>query len=153
MSNQQLAVTGIHKKSVSRILRAVTLWLWGGFIYYIIEITARGHSHPSMFIVGGVCFLLIGGLNNFLPWKMGLVKQAMIGAAVVTGVEFISGCVLNLWLGLGVWDYSQMPLNVLGQVCLPYCVIWFGLSFVGIWLDDFLRWKLYGEETPRYKVW
>ncbi len=137
---------------MSRVLRLTTLWLWGGFVYYVIEIVWRGFSHPSMFTLGGFCFLLLGGLNNWFSWDLGLVWQALIGAAAVTAAEFCAGLILNIWLGLGVWDYAALPLNVLGQVCLPLCGIWAGLSVVGILLDDYLRWKLFGEERPRYTV-
>ncbi|MDR2044158.1 MAG: putative ABC transporter permease [Clostridium sp.] len=137
---------------MSRAIRTATLWLWGGFLYYAIEVVWRGYSHPAMFAVGGICFLLIGGINNWFPWTMGLVWQALIGAAAVTATELASGILLNRWLGLGIWDYSRMPLNFLGQICLPFSAAWAALSLFGIWLDDYLRWKLYGEQKPQYKL-
>jgi hypothetical protein len=138
---------------VSKFLKINTLWLWGGFIYYLIEVLWRGSSHPSMFIVGGLCFLLIGGINNFLPWEMGIARQSVIGGIVVTVVEFIGGLIINKWLGLNVWDYSDLPLNLLGQVSLPFTFAWMALAVVGILLDDYLRWKLYGEKKPWYTLW
>ncbi|GHU36660.1 hypothetical protein FACS1894105_07380 [Clostridia bacterium] len=134
------------------VLRAVTLWLWGGFVYYAIEMIWRGYSHPSMFVVGGFCFLILGALNNFLPWELGFVQQSAIGAAIVTIAELVCGLILNSWLGLGIWDYSDMPLNFLGQICLPYSLLWAIVSAFAIWLDDFLRWKLFGEMKPTYKL-
>ena len=133
-------------------MRLMTLWLWGGFVFYCIELLWRGYSYPSMFVVGGICFLIIGGINNYLPWSVGLVWQALIGGAAVTVVELVSGIVLNIWLGLGIWDYSHLPLNFLGQICLLYSLIWVVLSIIGIFLDDYLRWKLYGEQRPRYTL-
>ena len=133
-----------------KIVRLVTLWLWGGFVYYCVELLYRGHSHPSMFIAGGVCFLLLGAVNNYLPWHLGLVWQALIGAGIITAVEFIAGLIVNVWLGLAVWDYSGLPFNVLGQISLLYSLYWIPLAAVGVLLDDFLRWKLYGEQKPQY---
>jgi len=130
----------------------MTLWLWGGFVFYCIELLWRGYSYPSMFVVGGVCFLIIGGINNYLPWSIGLVWQSLIGGAAVTVIELASGIVLNIWLGLGIWDYSHLPFNILGQICLLYSLIWVVLSTVGIFLDDYLRWKLYGEQRPKYTL-
>ncbi|MCL2677869.1 MAG: hypothetical protein FWE85_02315 [Clostridiales bacterium] len=49
----------------SRVITHMTMWLWGGFIYYLIELAWRGHSHPSMFVVGGICLLILGNINNF----------------------------------------------------------------------------------------
>lgn len=78
--------------------------------------------------------------------------QALIGTAVITVVEFASGCVLNLWLGLNIWDYSDLPLNVLGQVCLLYAVLWYFLALPVIVVDDYLRWRLCGGSWPRYRL-
>ena len=92
-----------------------------------------------------------GGLNNYLPWEMPIWKQAVCGSALVTAVELVTGVVLNLYLGLGVWDYSKMPCNLLGQICLPYSALWVGLSLVCIFVDDGLRWRLFHEEKPHYR--
>ncbi len=105
-----------------------------------------------MFLVGGLCFWLIGLINEIMPWEMPLWRQCIIGAAIITAVEFAAGCVINLWLGWDVWDYSNLPFNVLGQVCLPFMALWFFLSAVGIALDDYLRYWLFGEEKPHYKL-
>jgi len=131
-----------------KVFKVLTLGLWGGFIYFLIELLWRGHSHPSMFIAGGICFILIGGLNNWFSWNLGLLWQALIGAIVITVVEFGAGLIVNIWLGLNVWDYSDLPLNLLGQICLPYTALWIPLAAFAVWLDDFLRWKLYGYERP-----
>ena len=135
-----------------RFLRLVTLWLWGGAIYWCVEMAWRGHSHWTMFIVGGLCFLLLGGINNWLAWRLGLVWQALIGAAVVTAVELVAGVVLNLGLGMRIWDYSRMWGNLLGQICLPFAIAWIPLSVAGIVLDDYLRYVLYGEQKPKYAL-
>lgn len=137
---------------MNKFLHLMTLWLWGGFLYYILEVLWRGHSDPSMFAVGGFCFLLLGGLNNCFPWSIGLVWQAVIGAVVVTAVELISGLILNCWLNLAVWDYSSLPLNLMGQICLSYSLLWVLLSVCAICLDDALRWKLFDEQQPRYRI-
>ena len=137
---------------MNRFVRLTTLFLWGGFLYYIIELLWRGYSHPSMFAVGGLCLLLVGGLNNFLPWELGFVWQALSGSVIITLVEFCAGLVLNVWLNLGIWDYSQLPLNIMGQVSLYFILAWIPLAEFAVWLDDRLRWKLYGEQRPRYTV-
>ena len=38
------------------------------------------------------------------------------------------GLLLNRLMGFNIWDYSNVPLNLLGQVCLPYSFLWLGLS-------------------------
>ena len=66
---------------------------------------------------------LIGLINEVIPWEMAFWKQCIIGSFVVTGIEFVSGCIVNLWLGWNVWDYSHLPLNLLGQICLPFFAV------------------------------
>ena len=137
---------------LDRVLKSITLWLWGGFIYYAVEMAWRGYSHPTMFVVGGLCFLIIGGINNIFPWDMGLLWQSLLGGVAITAVELISGLILNVWLGLGIWDYSGIPFNLFGQICLPFCGLWVLLAAFAVWLDDWLRWRLFNEEKPHYKI-
>lgn len=136
-----------------RIIRPLVLWCIGGLLYILCELLFRGHSHWTMFIVGGICFVLIGAINELIPWEMPIWQQAIIGAVIVTSIEFISGCIINIWLGWHVWDYSDMPFNAFGQVCLPFTGIWILISIVAIILDDYLRYWLFEEEKPYYKLW
>lgn len=132
------------------MVKILVLFLIGGLLYYLIEIAYRGFSHWSMFIVGGICFLLIGYINIFFEWETPIWMQMGISALIITAMEFLSGCILNLWLDWNIWNYSNLPFNLFGQICLPYVVIWFFLSVVGIVLDDMIRWLLFGEQKPKY---
>lgn len=84
-------------------------------------------------------------------WMMLIWKQMFICAVGITAIEFLSGYILNIVLGLGIWDYSNMPFNIIGQICLPFTVAWYILSLLAIVLDDHLRYWIFGEEKPRYK--
>ena len=75
-----------------------------------------------------------------------------LSALVVTAMEFAAGLVLNVWMGLGIWDYSDLPYNLLGQVCLLYMNLWFLLSLPAILLDDWLRWRWFDEQAPHYRL-
>lgn len=134
------------------VLKEIILAIIGGLIYILIELIWRGQTHISMFILGGICFVAIGLINELFSWELGLVWQSVIGAVIVTVLEFITGLVVNIWLGLGVWDYSNMPFNLLGQICLPFAFAWVALSAIAIVLDDYLRYWIFGEEKPRYKL-
>lgn len=137
-------------KAMRSAAKAVVLLLVGGLIYYGIEVAWRGYSHWTMALVGGICFVLVGGINEFIPWEMPLALQGLIGAGIVTAVELIAGLILNVWLGLAIWDYSNLPLNFMGQICLPFSLLWVLLSVVAVVLDDWLRYWLFGEERPHY---
>ena len=140
------------KEKLKAILKHAVLALCGGCVYFLIEMAWRGHSHWTMAVLGGVCFVLIGDINEFIPWNMPLVLQGAIGSGIVTLLELVSGIILNLWLGLGIWDYSNMPFNFLGQICLPFSLLWVALSVVAVILADWLRYWLFGEDRPTYTL-
>jgi len=133
-----------------RIAKLAILFYAGGSTYLTIEMFFRGYTHTSMFFVGAIAFILVGGINNWFSWNLSILLQMLISATLITVIEFISGFILNILLNLGIWDYSGLPLNLLGQICLPYTGIWFLLSVVAIVLDDVLRWQLFNESKPRY---
>lgn len=137
-------------KAIRSAQKMVILLLIGGLIYYGIEVAWRGYSHWTMALVGGICFVVIGGINEFFPWTMPLALQGVIGACFITAMELVSGLILNVWLGLGIWDYSAIPLNFMGQICLPFGLLWILLSVVAVVLDDWLRYWFFGEERPHY---
>lgn len=137
---------------MKKLIQLIFLFMIGGVIYFVAEMLIRQRSHWSMFICGGICFLLIGGINEFFDYNMSLLKQMFYSAIMITVIEFIFGCIFNLWLKLNIWDYSNQPFNVLGQVCPLFSILWFFVSLIGIVLDDFVRWKLFNEEKPHYKI-
>lgn len=139
------------RKFANYLLECITLFNIGGFTYYLIEIAWRGYSHPTMFVLGGLCFLVIGAVNERLSWDTLFWKQILIGVGFVTLAEFVTGVLLNIILKLDIWDYSDMPLNILGQVCLPFILAWVPIVIAAIILDDVIRHVLFLEEPPRYK--
>lgn len=138
-------------KTYSKFLKYELLFFVGAFLYYFLEVLFRGYSFLAMAICGGLCFLLCGAINE-KDRCMPLVLQMATAAVEITVIELIAGLILNVSLGLNMWDYSSMPGNVLGQICPQFMVVWFFLSAVGIILDDVLRWKLFGEEKPHYHL-
>lgn len=133
-------------------VKHIALFAIGAVLYAVIEIIWRGYTHWTMAVLGGLLFILIGGINNWIPWDMPLCLQAIIGSLLVTGAELITGIILNLWLNLGIWDYSEMSFNVLGQICPQFTAAWAALSLAGIILDDYLRYWLWNEEKPHYTM-
>ena len=137
-------------KKIEILMEYIFLFILGGLIYYGIEIIYRGYSHVSMFIVGGICFILIGLINEIFSWEMSFWKQLLIGDTIVLMIEFWAGCLLNIYLKLNVWDYSNMPFNLLGQICLPFAILWLPVIAFAIVLDDYVKWVLYRQEKPKY---
>ena len=120
------------------------LFFLGGGLYTWLEVFWKGQTHWTMFLLGGICFVIVGLLNEHLfPWDLALSEQAVIGASIITILEFFTGCVVNLWLKWNVWDYSGLPFNLLGQICLYYFLLWILLAVICIVLDDWLRYWNY----------
>ncbi len=110
-----------------KLLATSSLFVLGAIGYFFIEIVFRGHSHWSMMLCGGISLAFIGGLNAKFPYAFLPVKAA-ICAVFITAVELIFGIFDNVIMGWQVWDYSEMPLNFMGQICLSFSLCWYLLS-------------------------
>ena len=114
-----------------RFWKQCVLFYLGGSAYLILEFLWRGFSHGSMFLLGGLCFLLIGRLR--LP-KVPLAGRLIVSAAIITGLELLTGLLVNRQYT--VWDYRGLPYNYLGQICLIYSLLWIPVSLGAILLYD-----------------
>ncbi|MCI5651319.1 MAG: putative ABC transporter permease [Ruminococcus bromii] len=104
------------------------LFLVGSCAYPTLEMLWRGYTHSSMALAGGVCMVLINKICCERMQKKSLTARCAAGSAIITGVEFVFGLVVNRMLHLHVWDYSALPMNILGQICIPFSLIWFFLT-------------------------
>ena len=117
--------------------RNAAIFIIFGLIYGLLEILWRGYTSLSMIIVGGICGLIVGLINE--KFNYSVLSQMVIGMVIVTVIEFVSGYVLNIKLGLGIWDYSNMKYNFMGQICPQFSMAWFFLSYAIIYIDDYIR--------------
>lgn len=117
--------------------RFLIIFLFGGIGYCTLEIIWRGYTHWTMFILGGLClYTLLFTFSRLQHFP--IIIKAIIGGGIITVAEFITGCIVNLSLGWMVWDYSSAPYNLLGQVCLPYTILWIFLCVpVALFSDAF----------------
>lgn len=93
----------------------------------------RGHTHWTMLLLGGVCFYLIYLIASRM--KDRLWKKLIMCAFVVSSLEFAVGCLINLRFGWNVWDYSDMPLNLFGQICPTFSLMWLLLSLPCVYIS------------------
>ena len=104
-----------------------------------------------MLLTALLCILL-DIANEYMPWELPLWAQAVIGGLCITTGELAVGLVLNVWLGLAIWDYSALLSDLWGQICLQYAVLWCILAGPVIVMFDLLDYWLCGGDTPRYKL-
>ena len=76
-----------------------------------------------MFLLGGLYFVIVGAINNYIPWEMKFEKQMTIRAIIITILEFIVRVIVNLILKWNLLNYSILPSNILGQISLPFSLI------------------------------
>ena len=106
-----------------------------------------GWSSAWMVIVGGICGLFLGMLNEWkYSKKFPLLLQGLIGLVFILSAELTSGIVLNIWLGLGIWDYSGQPFNFMGQICLKNGFLFLLITPFAFWIDDTARYAFFGEK-------
>ncbi|MBQ8786188.1 MAG: hypothetical protein IJZ61_00975 [Oscillospiraceae bacterium] len=120
-----------------RAVENFIVFLFGGVIYSLIEVAFRGFTHWSMTLTGGLCLLIMFRHFTAKPHEP-LVMKCLFGAITITALEFAAGCIVNLWLGWGVWDYSGMMFNLFGQICLPFSVLWFFLTVPAVLICNYL---------------
>lgn len=128
------------------------LFWFGGSFYVTLEVFYRQKSHWSMFLLAGIVFILIGLLNEIWDWDTNLFLQIFAGSFIATIGEFITGCIVNLWLGWNIWDYSNLYGNILGQITPQFILLWIPISLVAIVVDDIIRWQFFGEDKPKYTL-
>lgn len=141
-----------------RWVLSVLMWTWGGAAYFLLEVaykTARGEPERiswTMLVLAAILCIPIERAGAEMPWDVPLWMQAAGCAVLVTATELIAGLILNVWLGLGVWDYSDLWGNLWGQICPQFAAIWWGLCLVFIPVFDWMRYAVAGGVRPRYRV-
>ena len=129
-----------------KIWKRAVLFYLGGCVYMALELLWRGWSHGSMFLAGGLCFLLLGQLNQVRP-RLPMVLRAAVGTGVITMVELATGLLVNR--NYRIWDYRGVPGNFLGQICLPFCLLWLPLAGVAMGVYGKLERLMSGENAKR----
>lgn len=124
---------------MKKLLEYIIKWFTGGITYFYMEILFRGYSHISMIVCGGICYVLTAEAgSHILRLRTNIyVRLALImlaGSILITGTELITGLIVNVKMKLNVWDYSDMPYNYKGQICLAFSLIWSIISLVCVYI-------------------
>lgn len=148
----------MNKNRVGKWVLSVLLWVWTGGMYFFMEVAWKTfHGKPdtiswTMFLLAIILAIPLERFGAELPWEMPLMAQSAICGLAITSVEFFAGLIINVWFGMGVWDYSAMPGNIMGQVCPQFLVMWIVLAAIGIVMLDWMRYSIEGGERPYYKL-
>ena len=121
------------------------VYVLGAVLYSLIEVAFRGFTHWTMALTGGLAYMLIYITNIKLKTRS-LFLRCLSGCVIITVLEFIVGCIVNRKFNMNVWDYSQQPGNLLGQICPLFSTIWFLISFPAMLLSFFIKGRLFSKE-------
>lgn len=125
---------------MEKVLYYLKIYIIGALGYGLLEVLFRGTTHWTMLVTGGFCFVIL--YHMFSKRELApLWKKCLLGAFIITAIEFIVGCVVNLWLDWGVWDYSKYSYNVLGQICASFTILWFLLCIPLAFFTRFLHFR------------
>ena len=129
------------------VMRYGSAFALGALLYALIELLWRGHTHWSMLLCGGACFAAIYYVYIHCAGA-GVFGRALIGCAIITLCEFVTGAFVNLKMSWNVWDYSSLPFNFMGQICIAYSALWFALCFPAFYLCRVMEEKIFSRFAP-----
>lgn len=106
------------------------------FFGWLIEnvyslVTSRVFFKPNLFfgpfkpMYGFAPILLILFISEDTP----LAAVLVLCFTIPTLIEYISGVLLHRFFGRRWWDYSHLPFQIQGHICLPFSLCWLVLSF------------------------
>ena len=132
-------------QSIKKFSRSLSLFTIGGLGYIVIENIWRGYSHITMFFAGGLSFLCIEIMDIRLGKSINTFSKCILGSSIITTIEFVFGCIFNLYYKMNVWDYSHLPFNLFGQISLVFSFLWCLLTLPVLWIGKGVRRILFRE--------
>lgn len=138
---------------MNSMIKKVILFILFGCFYVTIEVFYRGYSHPLMFLVAGISAVIVDAFNNKISWEIPILLQALYGTFIILILELFSGYFGLYILGTRIWDYTSLPFSYCnGFICLPFAVIWYGLTILMIVLADIINYYFLHDEVRPYYV-
>jgi uncharacterized membrane protein len=149
----------------------ITLFIIYGTVYLLVEVIFRAITfqckilYPNyfslygsvslwMFPVGALCGVFLGLIDELkLTIQMYSLVKTLFGALIILIVEFGSGLIFNKILNLNIWDYSSLPFNICGQICILFGFLWMLLVPFAFWFGNFVQWCLYDEIVEIKSLW
>ena len=134
------------------VLAAVFGWLWEGFLYLFKDDTYvnRGFLTGPWLPIYGTGAVMLEIL--FRRWRDRPVLIFVSSMLLCTALEYLSGWYLELTWGVKWWDYSDMPWNLHGRICVLSSVL-FGLGgMLLVWVVSPLFYSLYRRVPVRGRI-
>lgn len=110
-------------------------WVWESFYESCLNKKLlnrgmlKGPYIPIYGVAGIIFYLTCRQFQSPLMSKQTLIIF-VVGALVATGLEFVTGAIVEKYFHTTLWTYSYFPLNYKGRICLFASIFW-GLIAVG----------------------
>lgn len=106
-----------------------------------------------MGVCGGLSILILDLINDEISWDTDILLQGVIGSFVITSMEYVIGKLAQYGIFPIMWDYSNMPMNLEGIICLRFSLLWILLSIGAIFVADAINYYVFNElPVPYYKL-
>lgn len=133
-----------------KAVKYFTVFVLGGLAYAGLELIWRSYTHWTMAVTGGVCAALLYYVSRHCK-SISLISRALIGCAFITLAELAVGLAVNRYFDWQVWDYSHIPFNFMGQICLAYSSLWFLLCIPVLYFLPRIEKRIPGKGTRKEK--
>ncbi|MDE7132378.1 MAG: putative ABC transporter permease [Lachnospiraceae bacterium] len=134
------------------VLAAVFGWLWEGFLYLFKDdaYVNRGFLTGPWLPIYGTGAVMLEIL--FHKWRDRPVLIFVSSMLLCTVLEYLSGWYLESTWGVKWWDYSDMPWNLHGRICVLSSAL-FGLGgMLLVWVISPLFYSLYRRVPVRVRI-
>ena len=136
---------------MKKVLKSLVMFFTGFSHYLLIEYMFRGYTFVLMGVLGGIAIVILDKINDEISWNVDLLVQSMLGANLITFMELVVGLIAKYTSLLPVmWDYSNMPLNYKGIICIPFYAAWMALSIVAIFIADAINYYIFHDTICPY---
>ena len=91
-----------------QLLWHIFRWFCGGVVFCALQLLLTGNCHWTDLAVFSLLCIPLDAVNERMPWTFPLWLQAVLGGIVLIVSQLTAGLVFNVWLGLGLWDYTSL---------------------------------------------
>ncbi|ALC90679.1 hypothetical protein AM500_13465 [Bacillus sp. FJAT-18017] len=154
-----MSVIPLEATDVGTISALVFYFTVYSFFGWILEntysrFTGGEFFKPNLFkgpfkpMYGFAPVLLLLLIDELTAWPVIILLSLIIP----TMIEYVSGIILEKLFNRRYWDYSNVPLQLHGHICLPFSLCWVALSIAGLkWLHPIIA-SLYETISPFWNM-
>lgn len=134
------------------VLAAVFGWMWEGFLYLLKDdmYVNRGFLTGPWLPIYGMGAVMLEML--FHKWRDRPILIFVLSMALCTLLEYLTAWYLESTWNVKWWDYSGMPFNLYGRICLPSSLL-FGIGgLLLVWVISPLLHVLYRKTPVKVRI-